>query len=150
MEIKWVYYQYMDYSTSLNHFLSLSGESPIISNKSKLSKIFQAAENSSKANKFKATQNAQFHNINQRNPDSFNNSNGSKKYLSTSSNSGSNENSFTNNLYKIINENPKNWKFENNGKFSLSEYQELRRKLIYQAQLAWRSGRHQDAKVKNH
>lgn len=152
-EIKWVYYQYMDYTATFNYFLTLSGETPLVNNKNKLSKILKAEENNSKLNQYKATQIKNLNNTNNskysnyRNPDSLTSSNGSKKFLSTSSNSGSNENSFTNNLYKIINENPQNWRFENNGKFSLSEYQELRRKLIYQAQLAWRSGRHQDAKV---
>lgn len=148
----------MDYSATFNYFLTLSGETPLVNTKNKLSKILKAEENNSKLNQHKAMQTKNF-NINNnnnngnskysnyRNPDSLTSSNGSKKFLSTSSNSGSNDNSFTSNLYKIINENPQNWRFENNGKFSLSEYQELRRKLIYQAQLAWRSGRHQDAKV---
>lgn len=147
----------MDYTATFNYFIALSGETPIANNKNKLSKILKAGENNTKLNQYKATQAKTINNnnysnqknLNYRNADSLVSSNGSKKFLSTSSNSGSNEDSFTNNIYKIINENPQNWRFENNGKFNLSEYQEIRRKLIYQAQLAWRSGRHQDAKVNN-
>jgi len=145
-EIKWVYYQYMDYKNSFNYFLEKAGDAPIIKNNpNKLSQLIKNKENSNKLNEYKALQNKNNKNS-FKYPDSVTSSNNSKRFLSTSSES-SNENSFTNNLYKIINENPQNWQFENNGKFSLSEYQELRKKLLYQAQLAWRSGRHLDAKV---
>jgi len=146
-EIKWVYYQYMDYTATFNYFLTLSGETPIANNKNKLSKILKAEENNTKLNQYKSSKIKDVNNNNIRNPDPLKSSNNSKKFLSSSSNSGSNENSFTNNLYKIINENPQNWRFENYGKFSLNDYQNIRKRLIYQTQLAWRSGRHQDAMV---
>jgi DNA-nicking Smr family endonuclease len=51
-------------------------------------------------------------------------------------------------LCKIISQNPNQWKIENNfKKINIGDYQMIRRKLIWQAQVAWRSGRHQDAKV---
>lgn len=47
-----------------------------------------------------------------------------------------------------MSEKPKNWNIENGfDKISVSEYQQIRKKLIWQAQMAWRSGRHQDAKI---
>jgi hypothetical protein len=55
---------------------------------------------------------------------------------------------FTDVLYKIISEKPQNWKLsEGIQEVKVNEYQEIRRKLLQHAQLAWRSGRHNDAKV---
>jgi hypothetical protein len=49
---------------------------------------------------------------------------------------------------KIISEKPSKWSIETRCKnINLDEYQSIRRKLIRQAQIAWRSGRPQDAKI---
>jgi DNA-nicking Smr family endonuclease len=48
-------------------------------------------------------------------------------------------------LTKIISDNPNSWKIDND--INVEDYQQIRRKLLFQAQLAWRSGRHKDAKI---
>ncbi len=143
-DIKWVYYQYMDYKTCFNYFLEKGGDMSLtkISN-NKLSQLIKNNENSLKINEYKTAQNK---NTKIKSSETHICLANQKRFLSTPSGS-SKENSITNNFYKIINEIPQNWQFENNGQFNLSDYQELRKKLLNQAQLAWRSGRHQDAIV---
>jgi DNA-nicking Smr family endonuclease len=138
MEIKWVYYQYLDYQKTFSHFCKISG-----SNKNKLSKIIEDSSNPLKKNYDK----------NKNNKDkilleNYNNNNKNIKIKQKSEISNNEEQTnLTNILYKIMNDNPENWKIDINGKVNLSDYQNIRRKLLTQAQLSWRSGRHQDAKI---
>lgn len=138
----------MDYDKTLCHF-----SKQLNFGKPQLMRILEKSEN---AEKFK-TKNNQINSnpttlFDKKNKNCINgsqtSSNNSKKLLSNSSNNSQfTDTSMTNNLYKIMTEVPKNWTFESYQDFSLNEYQEIRQKLIYQAQLAWRSGRHQDAMV---
>jgi hypothetical protein len=126
-EIKWVYYQFMDYFETYKYFSQ--GENN--SKKNVLENIISSARND-------------------------NNNSSSKSFYSSDKITSTNKNTtlkssspdLSNILYKIISEKPMNWKIENNIKnININDYQDIRRKLIWQAQLAWRSGRHQEAKV---
>jgi DNA-nicking Smr family endonuclease len=50
-------------------------------------------------------------------------------------------------ITKIISENPNNWKMGDVNNVNIEQYQQIRRKLMSQAQVAWRLGRHKDAQV---
>lgn len=139
VELKWVYYQYLDYQMTFSHFCKIS-----ISNKNKLSKIIENSSNPLKKNHDKIKNNKE--KISQGNFININNDIKPKKQKSEIFPPEENTN-FTNSLYKIMNDKPENWNMDSSGKINLNEYQNIRRKLMTQAQLSWRSGRHQDAKV---
>lgn len=130
-EIKWVYYQFMDYHETYKYFSKKSGKK----------NLFEK-ENGDKNNNS---------NINSYFND--NHKNTSLKQNNNSNNYNSNTKSTQNNpissmLFQIISEKPSKWKIDDTShKVNLNDYQSIRKKLLWQAQLAWRQGRHQDAKV---
>lgn len=122
-EIKWVYYQYMDYYDSYRYFCSMT-------QKTEKNELFNSINNTKKESK-----NAGYFSS-------------SIKPSNKVNYEVSNDNGLASILCKIISENPHNWQIENSMKdINIDHYQQIRRKLIYQAQLAWQNGCHKDAKV---
>lgn len=119
-ELKWVYYQYMDYNETFKYFKSAGKRKGNLD----LDSL-----------RISTNENTQTNNNSNSNPN-------------TNNNTSSNQSDLPSILYKIISEKPSSWKIETNCKnINISEYQTIRRKLIWQAQMAWRSGRHKDATV---
>ncbi len=159
-EIKWVYYQFMDYHETYKYFSkrgvkkNLFGEDKQGFYKdSDKEKEFPSLDNcrndetSYKNFQLKPSASSKISGNAKINP---NNSLQIKHSNSTNLQKLSNgsDNSISTMLFQIISEKPSHWKINNNShKISLNDYQNIRKKLLWQAQMAWRQGRHQDAKI---
>lgn len=139
--IKWVYYQKMDYNETFKYFKSISKRRDIFDEN--LGNI-----SINNYDKFERSNASNLNNISQHlNKNEKNDKYGERFERFEVYNSG-NSSTLHEILCSIISHNPNQWKIENCfKKINIADYQTIRRKLIYQAQLCWRNGKHQDAKV---
>jgi hypothetical protein len=168
-EIKWVYYQFMDYHETYKYFSKRGGKKDLfgeekeginrdkekefpslndcVSEKSSANGNKNSLLKHSASCKLSGQNNAQYNSSSQSNQLQIKNSN-STNMLKSSNNSNNTDNSISTMLFQIISEKPSQWLIDNNShKINLNDYQSIRKKLLWQAQMAWRQGRHQDAKV---
>jgi len=146
-EIKWVYYQFMDYHETYKYF-SKRGVKKNLFGEDKQGiykdKEFQLLDNcrNDETSKMKHSASSKLSGSTKINQIKHSNSTNIMKLSNNS------DNSVSSMLFQIISEKPSHWQIDNNShKISLNDYQNIRKKLLWQAQMAWRQGRHQDAKI---
>lgn len=128
--LKWVYYQYMDYNQSYN-YLQSKNKKVSYGLKSLVDSIDKSKSKGGQSDSRIKSKN----DIKQYNSNRYNNSN-------------SYNNSLQNKIISsIIGDNPSKWEFKNQDNINLTEYQNIRRQLIIQAQIAFSAKRYQEAKA---
>jgi len=131
MDIKWVYYQYMDYFKTNKYFQDKLNVDPF-------------------ADKFLNSNRTQTFIIDKDLKNKQNNSTlvRESKIVNINEVDSSMSNNFGNTLYKIISEKPQNWNLNgNSNSLTLDNYRDIRRKLLFQVKAAWKSKRFNDAKI---
>jgi hypothetical protein len=140
-ELKWVYYQYMDYNETFKYFKKNAKKKDIFEEKGVNNSTLNNYDKFEKTNSSNGNNVSQFLVKNDKS-EKF----GERFERFEVDNSGNS--SLPEILCSIISQNPSQWKIENSfKKINIGDYQTIRRKLIWQAQVAWRNGKHQDAKV---
>lgn len=122
--IKWIYYQYMDYSSAL-HYLNINSKTPM---KGGLKGLIEKMDHERQLNKNKSVNNKAFN-------------------QSQSQNGLNNQSHINKMLTSIINHNPEKWEVNNTlDNISLNDYQSIRKQLMLQAQMAFQSNRFNEGK----
>ena len=128
--LKWVYYQYMDYNQSYN-YLQSKNKKVSYGLKSLVDSIDKSKSKGGQSDSRIKSKNE----IRQYNNNYYDDSNSYNK---------SHQNKI---ISSIIGDNPSKWEFKNQDNINLNEYQNIRRQLIIQAQIAFSAKRYQEAKA---